>query len=440
MNRWGWRSLRVQAMVWSISALALLLLVSAVVTQRVVNRAVTNAFDQVLVEQAADRATLLDAGSDPASLVSVVGDEVVVVVFAADSSVAASRGAVDPTELGALVPGLHVAEVTLVDAEDGEVETESLHVAVAASVDGSRVAVGNELDTVESTSSAVATALAVSGVITAIAAMAAIGLLVSRALRPIFEMSGDLGYVVGSSGVGRVREPDTGDEVADLAVRLNGVLGQLEQQSAVRRRFVSDASHELKSPIANARALVETGGDERAVVNELDRLQYLVDDLLYLARTDETVPAVPARFDLDDVVFDECERAASLFDRELDAAGVQPSQVFADRDEIARAVRNLLENAMRYCRSRVEVSIKDRDGQWVVVVSDDGPGIPADQRDDVFERFVRVAEDRSRDDGGTGLGLSIVQSIAERNGGSVSVTDSELGGARFELRLDRPGD
>ena len=329
-------------------------------------------------------------------------------------------------------------DVTLVDAEDGEVETESLHVAVAESANGSVVAVGNELETVESTSSTVAAALAISGAITAIVAMAAIGLLMSRALRPIFEMSGDLGAVVASGGAGRIREPDTGDEVAHLAVTLNDVLDQLEQQSAVRQQFVSDASHELKSPIANARALVETGGDERAIVSELDRLQRLVDDLLYLARTDETAAAVPAPFDLDDVVFDECERAAALTDRELDASGVQPARVVGDRDEIARAVRNLIENAVRHCDARVEVAITDDRGQLVVVVADDGPGIPDDQRGRIFDRFVRVAEDRWRGDGGTGLGLSIVRSIAERHGGSASVTESELGGARFELRLGHP--
>ncbi len=108
-------------------------------------------------------------------------------------------------------------------------------------------------------------------------------------------------------------------------------------------------------------------------MSEVDRLQSLVDDLLFIARTDETNPGDPTPVDLDDVVFDEAERAAIRTYVDIDASGVQPAQVLADHDQVARAVRNLLENAVRHARSRVTVAIETHDDRCIVVVIDDGP-------------------------------------------------------------------
>ncbi|MEL6984467.1 MAG: HAMP domain-containing sensor histidine kinase [Actinomycetota bacterium] len=231
---------------------------------------------------------------------------------------------------------------------------------------------------------------------------------------------------------------------------LNDVLGQLEAQSSARRRFVADASHELKSPVANARALIETGDPgpdlDHRVLAELDRLQSLVDDLLYLASSDEGAPTGQmAMVDLDDLAFDEAERVTARTTLSIDASGVQPAEVLGDRLGLARAIRNLLENGARHGTSRVAIAIDDRSNRWVLTVSDDGPGIPPDQRDRIFERFTRLAGDRSRADGGTGLGLSIVAAVAERHSGSVAAVDPPVrsdgqagSGARFELSLPKP--
>ncbi|MEL7156303.1 MAG: HAMP domain-containing sensor histidine kinase, partial [Actinomycetota bacterium] len=236
-----------------------------------------------------------------------------------------------------------------------------------------------------------------------------------------------------------VGEPDTDDEIQSLAQATNEVLARLDRQSAARRRFVADASHELKSPIANARVLVDTGERlpspelRRRMGAELDRLQSLVDDLLFLARTDETAPPAPAPFDLDDVLFDEAERATLATELPIEAGGVRPARVLGDRAEVARAVRNLLDNAVRHARSRVTLAVEDGGDQWVVVVADDGAGVPAADRERIFERFTRLEADRARTGGGTGLGLSIVATIAGRNNGSVRLLDGP--GARFELSL-----
>jgi signal transduction histidine kinase len=109
--------------------------------------------------------------------------------------------------------------------------------------------------------------------------------------------------------------------------------------------------------------------------------------------------------------------------------------VLGRADQLARVVRNLVDNAVRYAQSRVEVSVRAEDEAVVLAVDDDGPGIPSSDRARVFERFTRLGEDRSRDDGGAGLGLAIVKAIVDRSGGTVAIHDSPLGGTRVEVRL-----
>ena len=184
--------------------------------------------------------------------------------------------------------------------------------------------------------------------------------------------------------------------------------------------------------MANARALLETGGPTADVVRELDRLQALVDDLLFLARTDETTPSRPRPADLDDIVFDEAERAAypptcgSTLPRS-DRPGRWPIRSRWPGGP------NPLENAVR--QSRVGVAIEESADRVTVVVTDDGPGISGRDQARIFERFVRLDDERSRGEGGTGLGLSIVATIA-------SATAAGCGrrhrpGARLELILPR---
>ncbi len=436
-------SLRFRATVWTAAAIALLVLVSALAINWAVTRTVRGSFDNVLLEQAEDRALLLAGGADPAALVTVTGEEVVVAIIGPEGSVLASSGTPEPDALTALTPGISDTEVIIEEDDDGdEAESsphaESLRAAVVENPDGSRVVVGNEREEVQNALREVRWILAIGGPIIAVLAAAIVRWLSGRALRPVFGMRDDLNGVV--NGGGRVTEPGTNDEIDDLAITLNGVLDQLEQQSEARRRFVSDASHELKSPVANARALIETEGPRARTLGELDRLQAIVDDLLYLARTDETVAGSPATIDLDDIVFDEAERATVHTDRRIDGSGVQPAQVVADRNEVSRAIRNLIDNAVRHAAERVAVSIEERPARWVVVVADDGPGIPEADRVNVFTRFARLEHDRSRGDGGTGLGLSIVESIAHRNGGSVAAVEPPGGaGARLELSLPKAG-
>jgi signal transduction histidine kinase len=164
------------------------------------------------------------------------------------------------------------------------------------------------------------------------------------------------------------------------------------------------------------------------------RLQGLVDALLLLAGLDEGAAITHEFVDLDDIALVEVSRlrAAGIV---VDGSGVGPAQVSGDRRLLGQLVRNLTDNAARHAHSRVAIGVVDRDGSAVLTVEDDGDGVPADQRDRIFERFVRLDEARSRDAGGSGLGLPIVHAIAEAFGGRVAVDASRWGGARFTVTL-----
>jgi signal transduction histidine kinase len=225
---------------------------------------------------------------------------------------------------------------------------------------------------------------------------------------------------------------------------MNGMLQRLQAAAERQRRFVADASHELRSPLASLRTQLEVSRDYPArgdgafddQLAEVERMERLVGDLLLLAKADERRLVVRSRpVDLRAVVLDEVERAGPRTRVRLDTAGVAAATVHGDPEELARVVRNLLDNAVRHARARVELSLAERDGHVELSVSDDGPGVPAAARERVFERFARLDEGRARDAGGTGLGLAIVREVVVAHGGSVTVDGDP--GARFLISLPR---
>ncbi len=271
---------------------------------------------------------------------------------------------------------------------------------------------------------------------------AAAWVLIGRALRPVRSMTERAATIADASTTDRLEVAESRDEIGTLGVALNGMLDRLAQGARRQREFVSDASHELRSPVAAIRALLEVAIAHpevlkqqailRGALDETGRLEGLVADLLALARLDERPAALDEEVDIDDVVLEEAARSASPG---VDAQGVRPAKVRGDRRAIAHLTRNLLDNASRHARSSVSVSTSEVDGEVVIRVDDDGPGIPAVDRDRVFERFTRLASSRSRDTGGAGLGLSLVRRIAVQHGGSVVASAAPSGGARIEVRL-----
>ncbi len=228
-----------------------------------------------------------------------------------------------------------------------------------------------------------------------------------------------------------------------LWVLVGRTLRPVAAAQARQRTFVADAAHELQSPLASYRAQLEvalrhpSGTDWTSTARELlaesDRMERLVRDLLFLARHDEPQPLPAELVDLDDVVWEEVSRLRPTTGLDVDTAGVSAAPVRGGRDELARLVRNLLANAALHAQHRVVVSCAVTGEDVVLEVADDGPGIAPDQREEVFERFVRG--DTARGHGsGTGLGLPIVRAVAERHGGSVRVADSAVG-ARLQVRL-----
>lgn len=242
--------------------------------------------------------------------------------------------------------------------------------------------------------------------------------------------------------------PADAAELRTLAEAFNHMLGRLDQAFARQRRFVSDASHELRSPMTAIRGQLEVlaRGDSPSVgeirrveaitMTEMGRVERLVDDLLALARLDEGVGLAPRKVQTASFL----RGLASGADEEIAELGELPEgSVEVDPDLIAQVIRNLLTNARRHAGpdGRVVLSARADGGSLLVVVDDNGPGIPPEQRERVFDRFHRNEPSRDRASGGSGLGLGIARSIVEMHDGRIWVEDSPLGGAR--VCFDLPG-
>jgi signal transduction histidine kinase len=267
--------------------------------------------------------------------------------------------------------------------------------------------------------------------------------LAGRALRPVEAIRSEAASITGTTIHRRVPVPESGDEVSRLAVTMNEMLDRLEDAATRQRRFVSDASHELRSPVASIRTQLEVAlrrpdRDDWAVIAqrvlaEDERLEQAVADLVELARLDEADATTDfVEVDVDEIVFEECARERAV---PVDTTRVSGGRVLGRRDALARVVRNLIDNAARHAESNVVVSLNDADGTVELVVADDGPGIPPEDRERVFERFTRLDEGRARDAGGMGLGLAVVKSTVERHRGTVEIDDNPPHGARFVIRL-----
>jgi signal transduction histidine kinase len=274
---------------------------------------------------------------------------------------------------------------------------------------------------------------------------------VGRALRPVESMRAEVAEITAQDLGRRVPVPRARDEIGRLATTMNDMLDRLQQSAERERRFVADASHELQSPLASSRADLEvalahpesTEWEEtaRAVVADNERMTRLVGDLLFLAQSDNNGASRARRslVDLDDVVREEVSRLRPPEGLIVDVSGVSPAEVRGDADQLARVVRNLLENASRYARSAITVTVSTNGtGRTELAVADDGPGVPADQQDRIFERFARLDDSRSRATGGTGLGLAIAREIVESHRGTIDL-DRVSPGARFVVNLPAAG-
>lgn len=276
-------------------------------------------------------------------------------------------------------------------------------------------------------------------------------LLTGRALRPVEAIRARVEAIDASRLGQRVPVPAAHDEVGRLAMTMNDMLDRLDNAAGAQRRFVSDASHELRSPLASVKATVEVARAHPeltswphvadVVLEETDRLQTLVTDLLLLARDDERgLQLRHEEVDLDDLVGQEVARlrlAGPLVVRVSSTA----VRVQGDRHRLGRVLRILVDNAAQHARSEVRLAPRvDGDRAVIDVHDDDGGGVSSDDAERVFERFVRLDESRSRSGGGSGLGLPIARQIAHAHGGDVTfVALGQLGATvRMTLPLRSP--
>ncbi|MET0496089.1 MAG: HAMP domain-containing sensor histidine kinase [Actinoplanes sp.] len=264
-----------------------------------------------------------------------------------------------------------------------------------------------------------------------------------RALRPVERMRAELARITAADMSNRVRQPNTGDEIARLAATMNETLDRLADAAERQRRFVADAAHELRSPLAGLRNTVEVTAAHGGVVDlgmlgtGIERLQRLTEDLLLLARLERTAPARGKPVDVaaiaDELVGERRYRVPP--DERFTVVAPEPALVTGREEELARLLSNLLSNAARYASDRITVTVtRPEPGLVRVEVRDDGPGIPQADRERIFERFARVDEARDRGHGGAGLGLAIARDIAVRHGGTLYAGDCD-DGARFIAEL-----
>ncbi|RZU64547.1 signal transduction histidine kinase [Microterricola gilva] len=395
-------------------------------------------FDGARQDAAAVSSQLEEGGA--ATLGEFDDDRLLQIVDPSGDVVARSEGA----PLGPATSIGHPAQIVRLGDTDYAIAVEHAN-------PGSTVIAGRPTTSADRTMATLATALAI-GVPLLVALVAAVSWVgAGRALAPVERLRRQVGDVTSATLSRRVDEPGTRDEVDRLARTLNDMLGRLDVAHRSQRRFISDASHELKSPLAALRQYAELARDHpdlisadelsAAVLAEGSRLESMVQGMLVLARADEAALRLEQReVDLDDVLLAETARLRGLGGPTVDTSGISAARVHGDIALLRQLVRNLVDNAARHARSRISVAVHQTPDGAVLTVADDGHGIPAGERERVFERFVRLDPGRAREHGGSGLGLAIVAEIVRAHGGIVRITDdATLGGAAVVVELPAAG-
>lgn len=263
---------------------------------------------------------------------------------------------------------------------------------------------------------------------------------VGMAFRPVEDITRMVFEITAEDLHRRVPQPNSDDEISYLAQTMNDMLERLESSDQQQRAFIGDVSHELRSPLAGMQAQLEvhqlhpdaelTSQVVGEVLEEVTRMEHLINDMLLLATVDtKRISTSLESVSLNEVVLNEVERINRTTTLNVNFSNVHPVQVMGSERHLARLLHNLLENATRYAKENINVSLIKTDFGAQLRIEDDGPGIPAAERESVFQRFTRLDESRTRSDGGAGLGLAIVRKIADIHGATVDVEDNHPGAA-----------
>lgn len=308
------------------------------------------------------------------------------------------------------------------------------------------VVVGNSLEDAQEAATSLTGLLLVGAPLLMLIVGATSWFVVGQTLAPVERIRREADEVTGTQLHRRLPEPHRRDEIGRLARTMNQMLGRLDLAQQQQRRFVSDAAHELRSPVASIKQNLEVATDYpdhlstpellETVSSEATRLERLTTALLSLARLDERSQNVwTAAVDVDDLVFAEAARLRATSGLRIDTARVSAGRVLGDEALLSQALRNLADNAERHAAETIAFSLIENDQTVRLTVEDDGSGIPDADSERVFDRFVRLDEARGRDEGGSGLGLAIVRDIVASHHGGVAADRSPLGGARMVITL-----
>jgi signal transduction histidine kinase len=413
----------------------------AILLSAAVQRSLLTAVDEAARQRAVDVGLLIDTGRLPDPIPVEAGTPLVQVVDAGDRVVAASPGGdrLVPILLPEDVAAVRAGESRRLDGSRLGMSGELYVVGAPAGEEDEplTVLVARSLGEVEDAIRVVRVVLFTAAPLLVGAFAAACWLLVGQALRPVAALRQGAEDITTTWEHRRLPLPVAEDEVHRLAVTLNDMLDRLERSNARQRAFVSDAAHELRSPLAAIRTQLEVARahpanadwDETSAdaLADVERLSRLVDDLLVLARADEAPRRRFEPVDLAQVADDVVARydSSTVPVRRVGAASVP---LIGDVDALGRIASNLIDNAVRHAASAVTVDVAVADGGMAALtVTDDGPGIPAADTERVFDRFTRLDEARSRDAGGTGLGLPIVRELVRIHGGTVGLEDNRPG-------------
>lgn len=444
---WRRRSLRARLTAAAVVVIAAALTFAATLLTLRLEAALIGAAEEAAWDRAEVVAQRITEGRTPV-VVDTASEEIVQVLTAdgvvvAGSVDSAAGPLLDPrstsatafTQQGVALPGEEDEPFRVVTNPVGGPEGEELFVQV-----------GVPLDDAEESVQELAAALAV-GVPAVVAVLAVLTwALTGRALRPVEALRKQAAQIPGTVLDRRLEVPESADELARLAQTFNALLARVEEAVQRQRRFIADAAHEIRSPVASLRTQLEVAerlGDADALrellpgqLEDVRRLSVLVDDLLRLARLDADVPLRSQPVDLDDVVLAAVRRAGGGSQVVIDTSAVSAARVIGDTDALERMVVNLLDNAVRHALHQVDVALNADADTVRLVLADDGPGIPPERREEVFDRFTRLDDARTRTSGGTGLGLAIVKEVVTRHGGRVRIEDAHPG-ARFVVELPR---
>ena len=433
------RSLQARAIAAAALAILIALVIVGVGVDLLVSRQLHRSLDRTLRQRAVEVSQLSASApallTTPGALDSPIGGTQLVV------EVVDRRGRIVARSLslgGRVLPTAPLVRSAIDRSRTGYADTrlgdERLRVYTAPLADfggpaaGGAVVVGASTHDLNDTLASLHLFVLVSGLIAAALAALAVALLLRRALRPLGRLASAAAEIERTGDPRRrLPEPDSADEVGQLAATLNAMLGGLERARDAERRFLVDASHELRTPLTalrgNVAYLARRGATPELVADlarDAERLARLADDLLVVSREEGgSLPDEVVRLD---------ELAAAARDDGIDVDAPEPVPVRGDRAALERALRNLVENASRYGPEggRVTISVERGDGHARVSVSDEGSGLGPDEAERAFERFWRGRQDGP----GSGLGLAIVRATAERHGGRAYAE-----GSRFTIEL-----